>query len=140
MIDSLKRAVGVSNEPSPDISDFDELDAGIDETLFVLKNERRRRVIAYVVANDDGSGIRLDTLSEEIAARENGSDISPHQVTCEQRKRVYIGLYQSHLPKLEEVGVIDKEERTNRVFANDQTYAINRILETILQVAGGENQ
>lgn len=46
----------------------------------------------------------MRTLAEAIAAWEN--DISVEQLTSKQRQRVYIALYQSHLPKLDDYGVI----------------------------------
>jgi hypothetical protein len=44
-------------------------------------------------------------MAEYIAAKEN--DIETRAVSSSQRKRVYIGLYQCHLPKLAGVGVVD---------------------------------
>lgn len=52
-------------------------------------------------------------LAEHIAAVEN--DVDRSEVTSTQRKRVYISLYQSHLPKLEEAGAIDFDENRGTV-------------------------
>ena len=46
----------------------------------------------------------MRTLAEEIAAWENG--IPVEQLDSDQRQRVYIALYQSHLPKLADFGLI----------------------------------
>lgn len=81
----------------------------IGEVFELLKNERRRRVIAFLKEQEDGTST-LDVLAEHIAALENDVDVA--QLTSSQRKRVYIGLYQCHLPKLDEFGVI--EFRKNR--------------------------
>lgn len=53
----------------------------------------------------------LKRLAARIAAVENGTSVE--DVTDEERQRVYISLYQTHLPKLEEAGIVsyDDEER-----------------------------
>ncbi|WP_435074254.1 DUF7344 domain-containing protein [Halorubrum sp. HHNYT27] len=73
------------------------------EIFDLLKNRRRRRVIRYLRANDGYA--ELNDLAEHIAAEEN--DIDVRQLSSDQRKRVYIGLYQCHLPKMDSLGVID---------------------------------
>nr|WP_225316448.1 transcriptional regulator [Haloferax sp. CBA1149] len=47
-----------------------------------------------------------------VAARENETPVE--DVTDEERQRVYISLYQTHLPKLESAGLVryDEEERS----------------------------
>ena len=46
-----------------------------------------------------------------VASRENETTVE--EVTDEERQRVYISLYQTHLPKLESAGLVqyDEEER-----------------------------
>ncbi|ELY37377.1 hypothetical protein C498_00795 [Haloferax volcanii DS2] len=48
-----------------------------------------------------------------VAARENGTAIE--DVTDEERQRVYISLYQTHLPKLESAGLVDYDEEERSV-------------------------
>jgi hypothetical protein len=81
----------------------------IGDVFELLKNERRRRIITLLKEQDDGVST-LNVLAEHIAALENDIDVA--QLSSSQRKRVYIGLYQCHLPKLDEYGVI--EFRKNR--------------------------
>lgn len=69
----------------------------------LLRNWRRRQVLRYLDVNDGTA--RLDELAEEIAARENGID--QQALSSSERKRVYIALYQCHLPKMDDSGVID---------------------------------
>lgn len=47
----------------------------------------------------------MRTLAEEIAAWEHETTVQ--QLGNDQRQRTYIGLYQSHLPKLDDYGVIE---------------------------------
>jgi len=69
-------------------------------TVRVAENKRRRRVLQYLLDVDDE--ITLDVLAERIAAEENGKDIK--QISSQERKRVYVGLYQCHLPKMDDWG------------------------------------
>lgn len=75
----------------------------LDVVFGLLKNRRRRDVLHLLTEN--ASEMHLGELAEQIAARECGKDVS--QVDSQERKRVYIGLYQCHLPKLADVGVIE---------------------------------
>jgi hypothetical protein len=43
-------------------------------------------------------------LAEQLTAWEN--DKEPHEITSAERKRVYVGLYQCHLPKMDSTNVI----------------------------------
>jgi hypothetical protein len=76
------------------------------EIFDLLKNRRRRTVIRYLRENDGYA--ELNDLAEYIAAKEN--DIDVRQLSSDQRKRVYIGLYQCHLPKMDSLGVIDYDK------------------------------
>lgn len=88
---------------APDAHD-NEVDLSVGEIFDLLKNERRRQVIAFLKTQDDNTA-SLSRLAEHIAALEN--EIEETQVTSTQRKRVYISLYQTHLPKLDDYGVIE---------------------------------
>ena len=82
------------------------------ETVFtLLQNERRRYVLEYLDSTDGPVEIR--DLSEHVAARENDQAVS--EVTYQERKRVYTSLYQIHLPKLADAGVVDYDRRAGVV-------------------------
>ena len=85
-------------------SSTEETESLSKDTIFeLLKNQRRRDAIAYLKDNDGEA--TLSDMAEFIAAKENG--ITVQELSSSQRKRVYIGLYQCHLPKMANVGVID---------------------------------
>lgn len=73
-----------------------------DDIYSMLSNRRRRLVLDYLRRTEEDVSVR--DLSEEVAALENGVDAN--EVTYKQRKRVYTSLHQTHLPKLDEVGVV----------------------------------
>jgi hypothetical protein len=80
-----------------------------DELFQILSNSRRRYIIYYLARADEP--VSLNRLATKIAATE--SDTSESEVTSEERQRVYISLYQTHLPKLEQSGIVtyDEDER-----------------------------
>ena len=86
------------------------------EIFDLLRNRRRREVLQYLDTHADGSST-LNTLAEYIAAKEN--DIEPSQLASDQRKRVYIGLYQCHLPKMNDLGVIEYDKNRGTVELQD---------------------
>ncbi len=87
----------------------------LDEIFELLKNERRREVIRYLLEDVDGHAT-LSELAEHIAALEN--EIAINQLSSDQRKRVYIGLYQCHLPKMDEMGTIDFDKNRGTIEIN----------------------
>ncbi|WP_336344119.1 DUF7344 domain-containing protein [Halalkalicoccus ordinarius] len=76
-----------------------------DDLFHLLQNGRRRAALRYFAAQPEREEFDMRTLAEEIAAWENG--IPVQQLDSDQRQRVYIALYQSHLPKLDDYGVIE---------------------------------
>jgi hypothetical protein len=86
------------------------------DTLFeLLQNQRRRAALVYLEAN--GGRTTLSDLAEHIAATEN--DVPIEQLNSKQRKRVYIGLYQSHLPKMADAGVVAFDKNRGTVELRD---------------------
>jgi hypothetical protein len=74
----------------------------LDVVFDVLQN-RRRRLVLEALAERDGA-TTLGELAEHIAGIEN--DKPPEALDSQERKRVYVGLYQSHLPKMDDAGAI----------------------------------
>ena len=99
----------MSTQPTPADDASAENDGSLsidkDDLFHLLQNSRRRAALRYFAASPDREAFDMRTLAEEIAAWENG--IPVQQLSSDQRQRVYIALYQSHLPKLDDYGVID---------------------------------
>ncbi|ELZ84753.1 hypothetical protein C453_12081 [Haloferax elongans ATCC BAA-1513] len=87
-----------------------------DELFRILSNSRRRQIIYFL--HREGDALSLKELAAMVAARENGTAVE--EVTDEERQRVYISLYQTHLPKLESADLVnyDDEERTVRLVSD----------------------
>ncbi|MFB6123484.1 MAG: ArsR family transcriptional regulator [Haloferacaceae archaeon] len=86
-----------------------------DALFSLLRNRRRRNVLRYLRTADGEVGLR--ELSEQIAAWENDCPVAA--VTYKQRKRVQTALYQIHLPKLAEWGVVDYDRRAGTLELRD---------------------
>ena len=54
-----------------------------------------------------------DELAERVAAEENG--VPREELSSAQRKRVYVSLYQTHVPKMEDAGLVDYDQETSMV-------------------------
>ena len=74
----------------------------LDEVFTVLKNQRRRYVLRYL--RDSDAPVSLGDVAEQIAAWENDKEL--RQISSSERKRVYVGLYQCHLPKMDDMRVV----------------------------------
>ncbi|MBO4249504.1 hypothetical protein IL252_16985 [Halomicrobium sp. IBSBa] len=75
----------------------------VDRVFELLKNQRRREVLRYLEAADNET-VSLSDLAEHIAAIEN--DTTVQAISSSERKRVYVGLYQCHLPKMDDMNVV----------------------------------
>lgn len=74
----------------------------------VLRNERRRHVIERLQSSDEAETVA--DLAEYIGAVESGESPPPRNV----RQSVYVSLHQTHLPKLDELGIVtyDSDAKT----------------------------
>jgi hypothetical protein len=82
-----------------------------DTAFDLLSNARRRFVLRRL--QSDREGIELSDLAEELAAEEN--EVRPDELSAQQRKRTYVSLYQTHIPKLSEAGVVEYDSETGIV-------------------------
>ncbi|QFU83312.1 DUF7344 domain-containing protein [Natronorubrum aibiense] len=88
-----------------------------DEIFHILQTNRRRDTIQYLLDIDDET-VRMREIAEHVAAREHNTTV--RELTSAQRQRVYIPLYQSHLPKLDKKGVIEYNKSRGIVRATDR--------------------
>lgn len=78
----------------------------IDMVFDILGTSRRRDVVRYLESNPEP--VAIGELADYIAAQEYGKTVE--EVTSNERKRVYVSLYQSHLPKMADADVIAYEQ------------------------------
>ena len=70
----------------------------------VLRNKRRTRTLQYLRENDET--VTLRELSEALASIETGESPPPRS----NRESVYNSLHQTHLPKLDDLGIVQYEQ------------------------------
>lgn len=103
-------------EVEPELSESDIFD--------ILRNSRRRAVIAYLRRN--GGKAPLNEVTEHVAAAEY--DIDAEEVSSDQHKCVYTGLYQCHLPRLEKFDVVDFDRDEKSVSLADNASRVESYL------------
>lgn len=79
-----------------------------DDVYHLLQNSRRRAVLRYLCAHDDTEVFEMRAIAEEVAAWEDDTTVT--QLHSDQRQRIYVSLFQSHLPKLSTHGAIEYEQ------------------------------
>lgn len=82
-----------------------------DAVFDILSNARRRYVLYYLRQADEP--VELSELARELAAWEN--DTTPEELTKQQRKRVYVSLYQTHIQKLADAGMVEYDQESGMV-------------------------
>lgn len=90
-----------------------------DEMFHVLQCRRRRLVLKYLREYDGEGPARMSDIAERIAAVEHGTTVDA--LRSQQRQRVYIALYQSHLPKMDSVDVVDYDQDRGAVGTTEFT-------------------
>jgi hypothetical protein len=75
----------------------------------VLRNDRRRLVLSRL--GEVEGPVTVRDLSEYIASVESGERPAPRNV----RQSVYVSLHQTHLPKLDDLGIVEEVERGVRL-------------------------
>jgi DNA-binding transcriptional ArsR family regulator len=90
----------------------------------ILSSPRRRYVLYYL--RKHGGEVELSELSSQIAAWENETEVE--NLTDQERKRVYVSLYQTHIPKLKEVGLIEYDKDSGVVTLTDRASEIDSYL------------
>lgn len=95
----------------------------VDEMFELLRNRRRRQTILAVAAQGETT---LDEMARAVARTE----CIESPVTSDERKSAYVSLYQAHLPKLEEAGVVEWE-RDHTLTATERTHSLAKLIKRI---------
>lgn len=95
------------------------------EAMFdLLGNSRRRRTLRHLLEEDH---ITLTELSARIAAWENDTPIA--DLSSRERKQVYSSLYQTHIPRLSDHGLVEYDAEERLVSLTGDADRIRRFLE-----------
>lgn len=126
--------MSIQTPPPEDVAETAEHRSITKDDLFhLLQNGRRRAVLRYFAAHPEQDEFNMRTVAEAIAAWENETTVE--QLSSDQRQRVYIALYQSHLPKLDEYGVIEYNQSRGLIVPTPLTALFEPYLEEEFDVA-----
>lgn len=99
----MSQTITEYSDDVPRIADLTET-----ERHTLLRDERRR--LALDVLAERPATVDLSEVATEVAAREAGADASEETV-----RRVEVALHHTHLPKMDELGVLTYRPETNLV-------------------------
>lgn len=114
--------------PSPDAESSSELTE--EEVFDVLSHRRRRFALHYLVQKGE---TELGDLAEYVAAWENEKDVQ--EITASERKHAYSALQQSHLPRMDEAGVVEFDKNRGTIEPSESLAELDIYMDV---VRGGE--
>ena len=114
------RAFGTNHLPMYRSSTLDET-----EIHTVLSNRRRRRVLQHL--GKTGGRINVWELSRMIAEAETNTSPPP----AELHKSVYSSLHQTHLPKLQEMDIVNYDRELNEIELRERARDVRVYMEVV---------
>jgi len=88
-----------------DTTEFTERQITSGDIVNVLSSARRRHLISLLADAEPGATVTLDWLARSLTEIEAGENYN-----SDDRKRVYVGLYQHHLPRMDSLGIVEYEQ------------------------------
>lgn len=107
-----------------------EIEAG--DIHEVLSNERRQLTIQFL--NEEGETMSVRELSERIAAFESGEDPPPRNI----RQSAYVALHQVHLPKLDNLNVVEYNDASKTVSLSSSAKRVSSYMDKSSHTTTGE--
>jgi hypothetical protein len=95
------------------------------DAVFDMLSNPRRRYVLYYLRHESGP-VQLTSLAERVAAAENETDVE--SLEDRDRKRVYVSLYQTHVPKLSDAGLVEYDKEAGTVALTDDARIIDQYI------------
>lgn len=102
----------------------------VDGLLHIIANKRRRMVIRLLATHQS---LSLDELSKHLAAVELDKHIT--DVTSTERHNLYVSLYQTHLPTMDQSHIVDYDDQSKTVSIGTEFQKAKTVLECIDRVS-----
>lgn len=99
------------------------------DQLFGMLANRRRRWVLHALKSQDDEPVSFGTIVETVSAWEYETD--PAELSWKQRKRVYTALRQSHLPKLDDTGIVNYDRQRGTVELTEEAQQVQLYLEYV---------
>lgn len=110
--DQTDRSQQPGSEPAAESTEGENSQrVSLDVIFDVLRNQRRRLVMEAI--EEENGQTTLSDLAERIGGIEN--DKPPNALNAQERKRVYVGLYQCHLPRMDDADAIEFDKNRGTV-------------------------
>lgn len=93
----------------------------------LLRNDRRRLTIESL--REEGGSKTVSDLAADLAALESGTDPPPKK----KRQSVYVSLHQTHLPKLDSLGIVSYDPDDREVELLDRVEEVEVYMEVVPQ-------
>jgi hypothetical protein len=90
----------------------------IADVFSILGNQRRLLVVGYLTLFDVGATVEVRHLARVVRGIETGAP--PRNVGTDSYESAYNGLIQTHLPKLDDRGLVAYDERAKTVTVENQ--------------------
>ena len=100
-----------------------------EDVFEVLSNQRRRHTVHYLRQRADVDHVDLRELSEQLSAWENG--VEPEEITHRDRKAVYTALRQTHLPKMDDAGVVNWDPNRGYIEPTEEMEDVEVYLDVV---------
>jgi hypothetical protein len=102
---------------------------GLGDVYEALSNRRRRFALHHLKQLDGDQPVDISTISTQVAAWENGSD--PEQLGYADRKNVHTSLYQFHVPKMDDLGLVNYDRNRGTVELTQYGRDVDVYLEAV---------
>ncbi|MFC5366347.1 DUF7344 domain-containing protein [Salinirubrum litoreum] len=104
------------------------------EVYDILRNDRRRFVIEHL--KQSSGRATVGSLADQLASEESGESPPPKNV----RQSVYVSLHQTHLPRLDEAGVVAYDPDSKEVELLDGADAVTVYMEVVEEYGLSTNE
>lgn len=101
----------------------------LDRVFGALSHQRRRYTLYYLRENDEAE---VDELASQVAAWER--DVPVVDVPAEASEEVRSELVHSHLPKLEEYGLVEYDQRSGAVVYTNPPTLLDEALKLAVAI------
>lgn len=115
--------------PSSTVPGSDGNDKLDRDELFEVLGNRRRQYVLHSLERDEDDEVDFSELVTRVAALEN--DVPVKQVDYDERKSVYVGLRQTHLPKMDEYNLIEYDRDRGTVELDEAAEEARMYLEYV---------
>lgn len=96
-------------------------------TVHDILSSERRQLLLELLREGEIEEMSLRALSERIAEIETGESPPPRNI----RQSVYVSLHQTHLPKLDDLDIVDYDQQAKTISIDGRIEEVSVYMETV---------